>query len=375
MCRPQFQSFSQYRGKLSQKSAEEIEALRCAGSAWDALAVLTLLRSLVTASCVEATLAAERTGEAGATFSAHEGYDPHSSNVLRVLGYFSLIGLARVHGLLGDHDGCLRALDAVELDKPGLFTKVPGAHVTTLYYVGFAYLSSRRYTDAIRSFNAALVYISRHKGAHGRSPGYEQIQKKADQMFALLALSIALCPAHKLLDEGVKASLQATYTDKMVKMAGGDEAVYDELWSFACPKFVTAAPPDWGDVGGAHSQEAYRTRLRLFLAEARAASLLPLLRSFLQLYTTIPVAKLAALMDADEAGMRALLASCKRQATVLEWRGGDSATNGVWVPTGDTDWFVDGDMVHVVNSKPQQNVVSILVTAIERQRELQAMLA
>lgn len=180
MFRPQFQSFAQYRGKLGMKSPEEVEALRSCTQVWDVLSVLQCLQSLADTSAVGSLLEAERRGE-GSVMSLQEGYDPGSSNVLRVLGYYSLIGLARVHALLGDHAGCLRALDPVELDKPGLFTRVPGAHVTTLYYVGFAYLSSRRHTDAIRTFNAALVYIARHKRQHERAPGYEQIQKKADQ--------------------------------------------------------------------------------------------------------------------------------------------------------------------------------------------------
>lgn len=32
-----------------------------------------------------------------------EGYYPQSSNVLRMLGYFALTGLLRVHSLVGDY--------------------------------------------------------------------------------------------------------------------------------------------------------------------------------------------------------------------------------------------------------------------------------
>jgi translation initiation factor 3 subunit L len=368
----QFQSFSQYRGKLALKSPEEVEALRAQPAVWNVLGVVNYLQALADTSGVVRILEAERGGEVG--FSAKEGYDYHSSNVLRVLGYFSLVGLARVHCLLGDYAGGLRALDPIDLDKPGLFTKVSGAHVTTLYYVGFAYLMARRYTDAIRSFNAALVYIARHKAFHSRAAGYEQIVKKAEQMYALLAVAVALCPQHKLLEDGVKSALADKYAEKMVKMAGGDEGVYDELFSFACPKFVTASPPDYEDPSAAHSTEAYRLQLRMFLAEVRAASLLPLVRSFLKLYTTIPVAQLAALMDYEEGALRQVLLALKRKATVKEWRGGASALDGVWTSTGDVDFYIDGDMVHVVDSKPQRQYVYELVTAIDKQRELQQLL-
>lgn len=368
----QFQSFCQFRGKLAQKSAEEVEALRSQPALWSVLGVANYLQALVDASGVTALLAAERAGEVG--FSANEGYEYHSSNVLRVLGYFAVTGLSRLHVLLGDYGGALRALDPIALERPGLFTKVAGAHVTTLYHAGFAYLMARRYTDAIRAFNAALVYVARHKAAAARSAGYEQLVKKAEQMYALLAVAVALCPAHKLLEDGVKSALAEKYAEKMVRMAGGEEGIYDELFSYACPKFVTASPPDFADPGAAHSTEAYRLQLRLFLGEVRAAALLPHVRSFLKLYTTIPLAKLAVLMEYDPAALRQALLALKRKATVKEWRGGASPLDGVWTATGDVDFYIDGDMVHVVDSQPQRQFAYELTTAIDRQRALQGAL-
>ena len=364
---PRFQSFAQYRAKLSQKSAEELEALRSAPAVWNVLGVSTYLQALSDASGVVRILEQERLGETG--FSAKEGYDYHTSNVLRVLGYFSLVGLARVHCLLGDYSGCLAKLDALDLDKPGLFTKVAGAHVTTLYYVGFAYLMSRRYTDAIRSFNAALVFVSRHKAAVRSSAAHEQVLKKGEHMYALLAVAAALCPQCKL-DEGVRSALNEKYAEKIAKMGGGDEGVFDELFSLACPKFIIAAPPNFDDTLANHSQDAYRLQLRMFLQEVRSASLLPLVRSFLKLYTTIPVAKLAALMDYEEGALRQLLLAMKRKATVKEWRGGESALDGVWAPMGDVDFYVEGDMIHVVDSKPARPYVAELVSLITKQQEL-----
>ena len=41
-------------------------------------------------------------------FAETEGYNPRESNVLRMLGYFSLIGLQRVHTLTGDYHGAMK---------------------------------------------------------------------------------------------------------------------------------------------------------------------------------------------------------------------------------------------------------------------------
>lgn len=68
--------------------------------------------------------------DAGGTkkFFETEGYDPRSSNVLRMLGYFSLVGLSRVHALIGDFYTSLQALHPINpFLKKNLYTsKVAG---------------------------------------------------------------------------------------------------------------------------------------------------------------------------------------------------------------------------------------------------------
>ena len=39
-----------------------------------------------------------------------DGYEAQRSNVLKMLGYYSLLGLLRVHSLVGDYHGALKAL-------------------------------------------------------------------------------------------------------------------------------------------------------------------------------------------------------------------------------------------------------------------------
>jgi translation initiation factor 3 subunit L len=59
---------------------------------WNVLDVLNVLQALIDKSGIVSEL--ERDG--GAELSAHEGYIPNQSNVLRMLGYFSLVGQLRV---------------------------------------------------------------------------------------------------------------------------------------------------------------------------------------------------------------------------------------------------------------------------------------
>ena len=94
----------------------------------------------------------ELKADGGAAIYAAEGYLPGQSNVLRCLGYYSLVGLLRVHSLIGDYHTGLAALYPLNIhDRSNLFTaKLPGCHISTYYYAGFAYLMLRRYTDAGR---------------------------------------------------------------------------------------------------------------------------------------------------------------------------------------------------------------------------------
>ena len=55
-------------------------------------------------------------------FYTTEGYE-QGTNVLRIVGYFSLVGLLRVHTLVGDYHGALKALGVINpFQRSHLFT-------------------------------------------------------------------------------------------------------------------------------------------------------------------------------------------------------------------------------------------------------------
>lgn len=349
----QFQSFCQYRGKLTTKTPEELELLKRCDQVWNVLGVLNYLQALIDKSDIVNTLEEERKGTN--KFSANDGYDFSSSNVLRLLGYFSMVGLLRVHCLIGDYYGGLKATDAIDLDKSGMFTKVTGCYITTLYYTGFSLMMQKRYVDAVRTFNTILMYIGRTKQFHARSPGYEQILKKNEQLYALLAICLSIC-SHpvKFLDEGVSQALREKYNDKMTKMAAGDLALFDELFSYACPKFITPCPPSFEDPNVNFNQEAYRLQLKCFLTEVKQQTMLPTLRSFLKLYTTISISKLASFLELDEYTLRTTVLTLKQSARQPTIMPGKRVLDFEWNSSVDIDFYVDGDMIHVVDNKAQR---------------------
>jgi translation initiation factor 3 subunit L len=83
----------------------------------------------------------------------------------------------------------------------------------------------------------------KYKEYHQKSPQYDLLLKKNEQMYALLAICLSLCPQTNLIDENVSIELKGKYGTQMTKMLRCDgEKYYDELFSFACPKFIAASP-------------------------------------------------------------------------------------------------------------------------------------
>ncbi|XP_031474258.1 uncharacterized protein LOC116246492 [Nymphaea colorata] len=343
----QFQSFCQYRAKLKSKTEHEIALLKQFDQAWNVYGVLNFLQALVEKSNIINILESEKAGLE--QFTATDGYDySGGSNVLKVLGYFSIVGLLRVHCLLGDYSTGLKCLTPIDISQSGVYTSVIGSHITTIYHYGFANLMLRRYVDAMREFNKVLLYIMKTKQYHQKSPQFDQILKKNEQMYALLAICLSLCPQLKLVDESVNSQLREKYGEKMARMQRYDDdeayALYDELFSYACPKFITPSVPNYEEPLVNYNQDAYRLQLKLFLYEVKQQQLLSGVRSFLKLYTTISIGKLATYMEVDESTLRTILMSYKHKMHVV-------GNDGKVLSNADIDFYINEDTVHVVESK------------------------
>ncbi|KAM1089123.1 hypothetical protein TB1_016170 [Malus domestica] len=343
----QFQSFCQYRAKMKNKTEQEIALLRQFDQAWNVYGVLNFLQALVEKSMIIQILEQEKEGLE--QFTATDGYDYNGgSNVLKVLGYFSMVGLLRVHCLLGDYHTGLKCLQPIDITQQGVFTTVIGSHITTVYHYGFANLMLRRYVEAIREFNKILLYIYKTKQYHQKSPQYEQILKKNEQMYALLAIALSLCPQVKLVEETVNSQLREKYGEKMNRMQRYDDeafAIYDELFSYACPKFITPSPPSFEEPLVNYNQDAYRLQLKLFLYEVKQQQLLSGVRTFLKVYSSISVGKLASYMEVDESKLRTILLTYKHKTHAVD-------TEGKVISNADVDFYIDDDLISVVKSKP-----------------------
>ncbi|KAI7747496.1 hypothetical protein M8C21_034003, partial [Ambrosia artemisiifolia] len=243
----QFQSFSRYRA-LETKTEKDIALLRLNHEAWSVHHVLHLLQGLIKDS---------KSGKRWRpstvdTTSRIDAVDDHGctprSNVLKVLGYFSMVGLLRVHCLLGNYQAGLDCLLPIDISQEGFYTSLIATRITTIYHYGFANLMLGRYAKAIQEFNHTLVYIFETKQPQQN----EQILNKIEKMYALLAICLSLCPSqHQFIDENVNSQLMEKYGEKMSRMQRYDDddddvALYRELLSYAWPAFSTPFAPSSG---------------------------------------------------------------------------------------------------------------------------------
>jgi len=286
-----------------------------------------------------------------------------------MLGYFSLVGLLRLHSLLGDYYQALKVMENIDFNKKTMYSRVPQCQITTYYYVGFAYMMMRRYQDAIRTLSHILLYIQRTKSMfQSKTYLYDQINKQNEQMHTLLAICLVLHPM--CIDESVESQLREQYIDKMLKMQKGDQNEFETCFSFACPKFLSPVPPNYDTAAPNIHLEPFLQQLAVFQGEVAQQQLLPTIRSYLKLYTTLPISKLAGFMDMDVEILRTHLMCFKHKMKNVVWSKGVSGLDGDFQSSSEVDFYIDKDMIHIADTKVARRYGDFFIRQIHKFEEL-----
>jgi len=363
----QFQSFSQFRAKVGKRSDAEIDSLRANPKIWNVHSVLNVLHSLVDKSNINRQLDVYTSG--GDPDSVAGDFGRHS--LYKMLGYFSLVGLLRLHSLLGDYYQALKVMENIDFNKKTMYSRVPQCQITTYYYVGFAYMMMRRYQDAIRTLSNILLYIQRTKQMfQTKTYLYDQINKQNDQMHTLLAICLVLHPM--CIDETVDTQLRENYMDKTIKMQKGDMQEFEACFSFACPKFLSPVPPvnyEQAAASNLHLEPFYQ-QLSVFQGEVMQQQLLPTIRSYLKLYTTLPISKLAAFMEMSEEQLRTHLMCFKHKMKNVVWTRGMSGLDGEFQSSSEVDFYIDKDMIHIADTKVARRYGDFFIRQVHKFEEL-----
>jgi translation initiation factor 3 subunit L len=357
----QFNSFSSYRARLARQAnnEEEIQILKENPNTWGCYSVLNVLYSLIQRSQITEQLAASKRGEDPMAVAGDYGSKP----LYRMLGYFSIIGLLRVHCLLGDFSLALKTLDDIELNKKSMFARVMAAHFTTYYYVGFSYMMMRRYADAIRMFSHILVFVSRTKNFQ-KNAQYDSISKKNDQMYALIAICVAFHPTR--LDDTIHTALREKYGDQLLKLQrGGPESlpIFEELFRAACPKFISPVPPNFDEPEA--NIDPIEHHLSVFMDEVKTNMFNPTVKSYLRLYTTMDLTKLSGFLDVQPEELRSWLLVNKQRTKQLRWNDA-GLLEGDLVNVSDIDYAMQGDLIHISEAKVGRKLVDWYLRNLSR---------
>ncbi|KAL5615075.1 hypothetical protein BROUX41_005135 [Berkeleyomyces rouxiae] len=359
----QFNSFSSYRMRIARQgnNEEEIQILRANPNTWGCYSVLNVLYSLVQRSQITEQLAAQRRGEDPMTVAGEYG----SRNLYQRLGYFSIIGLLRVHCLLGDFSLALKTLDDIELNKKAMFSRVMAAHYTTYYYVGFSYMMMHRYADAIRMFSHILVFFQRTSRMQKGSQ-QDSIAKKNDQLYALIALCVSFHPTR--LDDSIHTPIREKYGDQLLKLQrGGPESlpIFEELFRASCPKFVSPVVPDFDNP--AANIDPIEHHLAVFMDEVKTNMWNPTVRSYLRLYTTMDLPKLAGFLEVKPDELRSWLLVNKQRTKQLRWNESlRGLLDGETVNVSDIDYAMQGELIHISEAKVGRKLVDWYLRNLSR---------
>lgn len=157
-------------------------------------------------------------------------------------------------------------------------------------------------------------------------------------MYHLLAICLVLHP--QCIDEGLQQALRdKNYHEKMYKMQYGDLVEFESCFQFACPKFLCLHPPNPDNKGEDYAKEAIKYQTSVFMKEVGQQKMLPTIRSYLKLYTTLPLSKLATFMSSNRnldefdlnkeiANLTIYLLCFKHKMKNIVWTKGSSGLDG-----------------------------------------------
>lgn len=277
------------------------------GDVWRTNEVLASLHSLVELSGVNQKLA-ESTED--------KTYVPRA--IVEVVGLLAITTAVRLHAKLGDYGSSLEVAASLQLDTlDAMFSRSQKTQMTLYYYLTFCMVMARRYTDAAAVASRVLSALQRSLAVFNEnSPvAHTFLHKQATRLLSLMAVPLATCPALPGVDAGIITEARKMHRDLFSTVAdvcrdreAAEEALVT-LFDAIKPGFV--APSYSMDTPGDPAKVTELQRM-LFVREALArAEALPTLRSYLQLYTSVDVHKVAEHLETSVETVQAQLLSLK----------------------------------------------------------------
>jgi translation initiation factor 3 subunit L len=176
-------------------------------------------------------------------------------------------------------------------------------------------------------------------------------------MISLLAIVTHICPPAGIVEDSILRTIREKHGPILSKIDNGEEG-YEDL--FQCPKFITAS-----------MDNVYKLQMRQFNKEMEPQLACRKLRSYMKLYTSIAVSKLAKFNDQEEDEFVPMLISFKNRMLQLEAPENNAFTVDTVVKSAlDIHYYLVEDMVHVDEAEKQRRFEKYFVGAIAQNAEI-----
>lgn len=345
-------------GKVSDKHAnlaENLNILQSNTDAWEVEAVFGYLHRLI---------------EMGMPAKNEADVHQSSSSLQPVNSYFSLFGsivLSRLECLMGDYTASLQALQPIHLYQDFVVAKDEGspisdilqsvfaARLSLVYHAGISYLMLARYKDAVSLLADCAGAMQRgfKTGSLRKQALSDQYVKQYERILGILAILIQVCPGLPLIEDTVLRAIREKHGSKIEAASSLEE------W-FMSPKFISADPYN----------SVYRQQVDLFLKEMEPYPAGRKLRSYLKLYTSMQVEKLAKFHDLSKDDFIPLLLAYKLRLRQKERSEGDSWCDGKWKTALDIHYYLEQDSCFVDEAEQRRRFENYFVAQITQSFEI-----
>lgn len=160
-------------------------------------------------------------------------------------------------------------------------------------------------------------------------------------MLALIAICVAFQPTR--LDDTIHTALREKYGDQLLKLQrGGSESlpIFEELFKNACPNFISPVPPDFDNPEANIDPKDHH--LSVFMDEVKTNMWSPTVKSYLRLYTTMDLKKLAGFLEVQPEELRSWLLVTKQRTKQLRWTEQRGLLDGELINVSDLDYALEG---------------------------------
>lgn len=139
------------------------------------------------------------------------------------------------------------------------------------------------------------------------------------------------------------------------------------MFHYACPKFLSPVPPNFEGVTDQYLMEPYNQQLKVFIDEVQQQCHISDIRSFLKLYTTLPIAKLASFINKSPAELKAILLCFKHKMSNIE---SDMVSTEEFRSSSEVDFYIHNEMVHIADTKVATRFSDFFIRQIHKLNEV-----